>query len=278
MESLSLRPGAVVVDGTLGLGGHAEALLERGARVIGFEWDDAAADRAAERLKRFGDAITIARANYADLVPILDKLNVQAIDGLILDLGVSSLQLDDASRGFSWRFDAPLDMRMSRMLLRRTAADVLSSLGERDLERIFRQYGEERRARALARELWSRRGEIARWTTRELGDFVERLIGRHGRIHPATRVFQALRIEVNRELDNLQSLLTIADKPMRDGGRLAVISFHSLEDRIVKHGLRGNPAWRVLTKKPIRSARAEVLANPRSRSAKLRVAERVERK
>jgi len=274
VQYLRPRPGAVIVDATLGLGGHAEALLERGARVVGIEWDGDAADRAAGRLERFGAALTVVRESYAELPAILDKLNIAAIDGLILDLGVSSLQLDDASRGFSIRFEGPLDMRMSRTL-RRTAADVLSSLGERDLERIFRQYGEERRARALARAVWSRRGAVARWSTRELGEFVERLIGRHGRIHPATRVFQALRIEVNGELDNLQRLLGHADKCVGSGGRLAVISFHSLEDRIVKRALRGNPAWSVLTKKPLRPARAEALANPRSRSAKLRVAERI---
>ena len=266
-------PGKTIVDATLGLGGHAEALLERGARVVGIEWDDDAADRAAKRLERFGDRVTVVRASYAELIAICDKLNIEAIDGLILDLGVSSLQFDDASRGFSFRFEGPLDMRMSRTLPRK-AADVLSVLGERDLERILREYGEERRAGALARALWSMRGEAARWTTRELAEFVARHVKRRGRIHPATRVFQALRIEVNRELDNLQRILADADKKMRSGGRLAVISFHSLEDRIVKRALRGNPAWRIVTKKPVRPSRAEVLGNPRSRSAKLRVAEK----
>ncbi|MBI2931049.1 MAG: 16S rRNA (cytosine(1402)-N(4))-methyltransferase RsmH [Planctomycetes bacterium] len=273
-QILRPEPGKLIVDATLGLGGHAEAFLERGARVVGIEWDEDAAEHAARRLERFGGALTIVRENFAELPAILDKLKIATIDGLLLDLGVSSLQLDDASRGFSFRFEAPLDMRMSRAS-RRTAAEVLSSLTEKDLERIFRQYGEEPKARALARELWRRKGETARWTTRELAEFVLRLVGRRGRIHPATRVFQALRIEVNRELDNLKRLLAVADKYVGSGGRIAVISFHSLEDRIVKHALRGNAAWKIVTKKPIRPTREETLANPRSRSAKLRSAERV---
>jgi len=281
MEQLRPRAGGVYVDGTLGLGGHAERLLELTggkARLIGLEWDDQAADRATERLRRFGDAVTVVRENYANLPAVLDKLKVSAIDGLLLDLGVSSLQLDDPSRGFSFQHEGPLDMRMSARTPK-SAADLLRGLGERDLEKILREYGEERRPRALARALWSARGEASR-STRALAEFVARIGGRTGRIHPATRVFQALRIAVNRELENLQILLQRADTVLAaPGGRIVVISFHSLEDRIVKHAFRDmarSGGLKILTKKPVTPERGEVLANPRSRSAKLRAAERTE--
>ncbi len=284
LELLAPKPGGVYVDATLGLGGHAERLLERTdgrARVIGIEWDDDAAARAERRLARFESAATVVRDSYVRLPLILEKLGITAVDGLLLDLGVSSLHLDDPSRGFSIVREGPLDMRMSKSI-ERTAADLLRTLGEKDLEELFRTYGEERKARAIARALWRLRGDRSRGdvfrSTRALGDFIEGLVGRHGRIHPATRVFQALRIAVNRELENVQVILRIADKYLKGpGGRLVVISFHSLEDRIVKHTFREKAAagvLKILTKKPVVPTRAEMLANPRSRSAKLRAAEK----
>ena len=284
MELLRPRPGGVYVDGTLGLGGHAERLLELTggqARLIGIEWDDQAAGLAEQRLARFGSAATVVRDSYVRLPSILEKLDITAIDGLLLDLGVSSLQFNDASRGFSFMGDAALDMRMSSRV-GATAADLLKTLGEKDLEKLFREYGEERRARTIARALWKARGDRSRRdlfeSTRALGEFIEGLIGRHGRIHPATRVFQALRIAVNHELDNVKAILESADKYLKSpGGRLVVISFHSLEDRIVKHTLRAKAKEGlvgILTKKPLEAGRDEVRSNPRSRSAKLRAAER----
>jgi len=274
IDLLGPRPGGVYVDGTLGLGGHAEAIQRAGGRVVGIEWDDDAADRAAERL---GPSATVVRDSYANLPAILEKLNQPVVDGILLDLGASSLQLDTASRGFSFRLEGPLDMRMSPRG-RGTAADLLRSCGERELERILRDYGEEPKARKIAAAVVRSRGERGRdilETTRALGEFVERLVGRHGRTHPATRVFQALRIAVNDELGNLKKFLEVFDRYLRTGARCCVISFHSLEDRLVKRAFRAKETVKPVTKKPVRPARPEVLENPRARSAKLRCVERV---
>jgi len=264
------------VDGTLGLGGHAEAIVKTGARVLGIEWDDDAAARAAERL---GPSVELVRDSYANLPAILESRNMTVVDGILLDLGVSSLQLDTASRGFSFTREGPLDMRMSPRVPR-TAADLLRVVGERELERILREYGEEPRARKIAAaivEARGKRGSDILGSTRVLAEFVERLIGRHTRAHPATRVFQALRIAVNDELENLKKFLGLFDKSLRSGGRCAIISFHSLEDRLVKRSFREKPkeGWRIVTKKPIRPSRDEVLQNPRARSAKLRCIEKL---
>lgn len=274
IELLGPRPGGVYVDGTLGLGGHAEAIQQAGGRVVGIEWDDDAAARAAERL---GPSATVVRDSYANLPAILDNLKMPVVDGILLDLGVSSLHLDTASRGFSFRREGPLDMRMSPRTPG-TAADLLRSCGERELERILRDYGEEPRARKIAAAIVRARGERGRdilETTRALGEFVERLIGRHGRAHPATRVFQALRIAVNDELGNLKKFLEVFDRYLGTGARCCVISFHSLEDRMVKHAFRAKETVRVVTKKPVRPSRGEVLENPRARSAKLRCVEKL---
>ena len=265
------------MDATLGLGGHSEQIVSLGGRVVGIEWDDDAASRAAERL---GPAATIVRESYANLPLILESLKVTVVDGILLDLGVSSLQFDTASRGFSFQREGPLDMRMSPQIPR-TAKELIQGSGERDLEWIFREYGEEPRARRIAQAIVRARGEPGSdilESTRALGDFVERLIGRHGRTHPATRVFQALRIAVNGELENLKKFLGSFDKYLGTGARCAVISFHSLEDRMVKRDFKEKAAggtMRIVTKKPVRAARDEVLENPRSRSAKLRVIEKV---
>jgi 16S rRNA (cytosine1402-N4)-methyltransferase len=264
------------VDGTLGLGGHAEALAKAGGRILGIEWDPEAAAAAAARL---GPAAEIVADSYANLAAILDNRKIGTVDGILLDLGVSSLQLDTASRGFSFRLEGPLDMRMSPQT-RGTAADLLRHVGEGELERILREYGEEPRARRLAAAIVRARGETGGdilGTTRALAEFVERLVGRHGRTHPATRVFQALRIAVNGELDQLKKFLGIFDKYLGEGARCCVISFHSLEDRLVKRDFRAKAAAgavRLVRKKAVRPTREEVLANPRSRSAKLRCVEK----
>ncbi len=277
IDLLRPRPGGVTVDATLGLGGHAERILKCGGRVVGIEWDDDAAARAAERL---GPTVEIARDSYANLPSILDSRNAPVVDGILVDLGVSSLQLDTASRGFSFIREGPLDMRMSPHL-RRTAADLLRESGERELERILREYGEEPRARKIAAAIVRTRGEPGGdvlETTRALAEFVERLVGRHGRTHPATRVFQALRIAVNDELENLKKFLGVFDKYLGKGGRCCVVSFHSLEDRLVKRSFREKAAaggMRLVTKKPVRPSRGEVLQNPRARSAKLRCIEKL---
>ena len=264
------------MDGTLGLGGHAEAIVRAGGRVLGIEWDEDAAARAAERL---GPSVDIARDSYANLASILENRKLSVVDGILLDLGVSSLQLDTASRGFSFSKEGPLDMRMSTQIPG-TAADLLRTIGERELEQVLRDYGEEPRARRIAAAIVRARGETRDdilESTRALGEFVERLVGRHGRTHPATRVFQALRIAVNGELDNIKKFLEGFDKYLGEGARCCVISFQSLEDRLVKRAFRAKAAEgvvRMVTKKPIRATREEVLANPRSRSAKLRCVER----
>jgi 16S rRNA (cytosine1402-N4)-methyltransferase len=271
LDWLQPRDGGLYVDGTLGLGGHTQALLERSAptgRVIGFEWD-------AEALYR--DRLCTVPASYADLAGALERLGVGPVDGLLVDLGVSSLQLDDRERGFSFRADAPLDMRMDR---RRpvTAAGLVARLSEGQLADLFYHYGEERQARRIARFLVEAREAEPVTTTGRLAEIVAAAVPRKfhpPRIHVATRVFQALRIAVNTELDNLARLLVTAPAVLATGARIAIIAFHSLEDRMVKQAFAGNPAYRVLTRRPIEPQPAETHDNPRARSAKLRVAERI---
>ena len=280
LDWLQPRDGGLYVDGTLGLGGHTQAVLERSAtsgRVIGFEWDAEALARAQERLVPYRERLRIVHASYADLAGALEKLNVGPVDGLLVDLGVSSLQLDDRDRGFSFRADAPLDMRMDR---RRpvTAAGLVARLSEEQLADLFYHYGEERQARRIARFLVEAREAEPVTTTGRLAEIVAAAVPRKfhpPRIHVATRVFQALRIAVNTELDNLARLLVTAPAVLATGARIAIIAFHSLEDRMVKQAFAGNPAYRVLTRRPIEPQPAETQDNPRARSAKLRVAERV---
>ena len=245
--------------------------------MIGFEWDAEALARAQERLVPYRERLRIVHASYADLAGALEKLNVGPVDGLLVDLGVSSLQLDDRDRGFSFRADAPLDMRMDR---RRpvTAAGLVARLSEEQLADLFYHYGEERQARRIARFLVEAREAEPVTTTGRLAEIVAAAVPRKfhpPRIHVATRVFQALRIAVNTELDNLARLLVTAPAVLATGARIAIIAFHSLEDRMVKQAFAGNPAYRVLTRRPIEPQPAETQDNPRARSAKLRVAERV---
>jgi len=277
---LQPAPAGLYVDGTLGLGGHAQAILSHAAptgRLIGFEWDEDAAGKAAARLAPFAERLRIIRASYAELVPELARLEVGAIDGLIADLGVSSLQLDQAERGFSFRTESALDMRMDR---RRplTAAELVARLSEEQLADIFYHYGEERQARRIARFLVQARQEEPVATTGRLAAIVATAVPRKyhpPRVHVATKVFQALRIAVNGELDNLTRLLATAPEVLKPGARICIITFHSLEDRMVKQAFVQNPAYRALTKRPIEPSAEEIDRNPRARSAKLRVAERV---
>lgn len=280
LEWLQPRSDALYVDGTLGLGGHTQAILEQSSpngRVIGFDWDEEAAEAAAQRLSGCGDRVRIVRASYAALVPELTKLGIEAIDGLLVDLGVSSLQLDRAERGFSFRADSALDMRMDRRSPL-TAAALIAQASEEQLADIFFHYGEERQARRIARLLVLAREKEPVTTTGRLAAIVAEAVPRKyhpAKVHVATKVFQALRIAVNSELDNLTRLLTTAPQVLGQGARICIITFHSLEDRIVKQHFQQNPAYEILSRRPIEPSAEEIRRNPRARSAKLRVARRV---
>lgn len=268
------------VDGTLGLGGHSQAILEHSApagRVIGFEWDNDAATLAADRLANFADRLQIVRSSYADMVDALRTMGIDGIDGLLVDLGVSSLQFDRGERGFSFQTDAPLDMRMNRDG-ETTAADIIAEADTEELADIFYHYGEERQARRIARYICEAREKEPVLTTFQLAELVKWAVPKRfhpDRIHVATRVFQALRIAVNRELDNLVRLLDDAPKLLKQGGHFCVITFHSLEDRIVKQAFRNNEQLKVLSNKPVEAGVEEVRVNPRARSARLRGAVKV---
>ena len=273
--------GGLFVDCTTGLGGHAALLLEHGAaRVIGLDRDPDALAVAAERLRPFGDRVELVHADYRDIGRVLDDRRVAGANGVLADLGVSSMQLDAEGRGFTFRRDEPLDMRMDRTQ-GPALADLLASVDEQDLANVIFQFGEERHSRRVARAIVRRRESGRIETTGELADLVRRAVPHRGyqRIDPATRTFQALRIWVNRELEGLDAFLAEASRRLLAGARLAVITFHSLEDRIVKHTFRAiaaaGDAWRVLTRKPIVPGDDEVSRNPRARSAKLRAIERL---
>jgi len=280
LEWLQPRPEGLYVDGTLGLGGHALAVLKKSSptgRLIGFEWDEDAAGKAADRLAGYSERAQVVRASYADLVSELDKIGVRGIDGLVADLGVSSLQLDQADRGFSFRTESALDMRMDRRSPV-TAASLVARLSEEQLADVFYHYGEEWQARRIARFLVQARQEQPVGTTARLAAIVAEAIPRKyhpQKVHVATKVFQALRIAVNGELDNLTRLLATAPEVLNKGARICIITFHSLEDRIVKQVFQQNAAYKVLSKRPIAPSPTEIEQNPRARSAKLRVAERV---
>ena len=295
VDLLAPAPGKVFLDGTLGGGGHAEALLEAGARVIGLDQDPAALRAAQARLGARGERFVAEQANFRDARSVLDRLGVREVDGALVDLGVSSPQLDDPQRGFSFRAAGPLDMRMDP-----TRGEPLSSLlarwDEKALARILDTLGEERFARRIARAILRAHGEGKLADTAQLADVVARSIPRKAwpkDIHPATRTFQALRIAVNDELGALSGFVGDLPRLLARGGRAAAISFHSLEDRIVKQGFArlatgcicpprlpvcacGRVAqWKVLTRKAVQASEAEQRENPRSRSARLRVVERL---
>ncbi len=288
------RPDGTVVDATVGLGGHSEALLERhpGIRLIGIDRDPEALERSRQRLSRFGDRVTLVRGRHESLIDILKQHGPGAISGLLADLGVSSMQLDDAERGFSFRFEGPLDMRMGAE--ERSAADLVNSLEEHELARIIRDYGEEPMAKRIARAIVAARGEAPIETTSRLAEVIRSVKKpRYNEIDPSTLTFQALRIATNEELTGLDQFVDDAVRVLEPGARAAVISFHSLEDRIVKRAFRrlegectcppnmpvcgcgAKALVEILTGRPLTASEEEMQRNPRSRSAKLRVAERV---
>jgi 16S rRNA (cytosine1402-N4)-methyltransferase len=278
-----LRPelGGLFVDCTVGLGGHSRALLEAGAtRVIGLDRDRDALVRARETLAPWGDRVELVHADYRAIDEVLDSRQIAQVDGALADLGVSSMQFDEPGRGFSFQRDEPLDMRMDRSG-GDTAADLVARSTERELADAIFQFGEERFSRRIARAIVETRHDAPIDTTGRLAALVRRSVPRRGymRIDPATRTFQALRIWVNRELDGLDRFVEAAARRLRASARLVVITFHSLEDRIVKHTLRAlhqrDALVRVLTKKPLVPGDDEVARNPRARSAKLRAAERI---
>jgi 16S rRNA (cytosine1402-N4)-methyltransferase len=295
VELLTPAAPGLLVDATVGLGGHAGALLREdpGFFLVGLDRDPRALARAGERLRVFGERVRLVEGTFDHLPSVIEDLDLEPPAAVLADLGCSSLQLDDAERGFSFSADGPLDMRMGSE--GETAAELLERVEWEELVTILRDYGEERRARAIARAIVKGREQSPLRTTGELSRLVQRVVGnRERRIHPATRTFQALRIAVNDELGQLERFLEPAVRALRPGGRIAVISFHSLEDRIVKHTFRrlagrctcppGLPVCRcdpqrvvtVVTRSAVRPDEDEVTRNPRARSARLRVAERSE--
>ncbi|MCH8186116.1 MAG: 16S rRNA (cytosine(1402)-N(4))-methyltransferase RsmH [Chloroflexi bacterium] len=293
VTALNIRPHGRYVDGTLGGGGHAEAILEaaEGTRLLGIDLDGDALDAATVRLSSYGDRVSLVRANFGDVRSIVHDHIGSLVDGIFLDLGLSSMQLDTGERGFSFRREAQLDMRFDSRQ-RATAHEVVNRYSVESLSDVIARLGEEPRARRIAREIVANRPIR---TTTQLAEVVRRATGRpaRGRIHPATRTFQAIRMEVNREMDNLTRGLEGAIEVLNAGGRLAVISYHSLEDRLVKQKLRAESSdcicppglpqcvcghkasLRLVNRRVIRPSIDEVQANPRARSARMRVAERI---
>jgi 16S rRNA (cytosine1402-N4)-methyltransferase len=270
IEGLAVRPGGHYLDTTVGGGGHSRLILAaaEGVRVTALDQDVDALAATKHNLAEFGERVQFIHSNFANY-----QFSAHTYDGILADLGVSSYHLDNPERGFSFRNTANLDMRMNQQQSL-TAGDVINEWDEGELADIFFKYGEERLSRRIARRIVEKRPFQ---TTTELAEAIAYSVPpkyRHGRIHPATRVFQALRIVVNDELKVLETLIEKAPLALVSGGKIAIISFHSLEDRLVKHGLRNSPLLRVLTKKPIIATEAEIHENPRSRSAKLRIAER----
>lgn len=297
IENLNIKPDGVYVDGTLGLGGHSEQILKRldGGRLIGIDRDESAITRTGERLKAYADKLTLVHGNFCDVVQILDELNIDSVDGMLFDLGVSSPQLDEAERGFSYMNDAPLDMRMDNTSAL-TAWVVVNEWDEAELARILRDFGEERYARRIASHIVQERAKKPIETTLELVDIIRSAMpaaALREKQHPAKRSFQAIRIAVNDELGAVDQMIKTAPDKLAQGGRLCVISFHSLEDRIVKNGIAAREngctcpreapicicgfkqTLKSVYRKPIVPGENELNNNPRARSAKLRVAEKV---
>ena len=293
LDSLNPSPGGIYVDGTVGAGGHARGILQKiipGGKLLGLDRDPAALDIAKSRLAEFGDQVVLIHSSYTELKSHLNNLNWKTVDGILLDLGLSSLQLDNPERGFSFRAAGPLDMRFDPSFPV-SASDLINNSSREELANLIFKYGEERYSRKIADAIIANRPLAG---TQELADIIEHVIGKHkSRIHPATRTFQALRIAVNQELDALEAFLPTALDILKPGGRLAIIAFHSLEDRIVKQFFRresrdcicpaeipqcvcGHTAQvREISRRPIRPEEKEINENPRARSAKLRVAEKI---
>ncbi len=278
VRALDPQPHQLFVDCTLGGGGHTEAILEaaEGVRVIGFDCDPSAIDAAAERLERFGDRVSFVRSTFEALEPCLRDRGIDRVDGLVADLGVSSPQIDDPDRGLSFRAEGPIDMRMDPDG-EQTALDLIARLRQEELADVIYQLGDERRSRRIARCIKQALAAGELTTTLELRRAVVRAVGprRVGNIDPATRTFQALRIAVNRELEQLEQLLSSTTELVRPGGTAAFISFHSLEDRMVKRAFQQRELWQRQSAKPLAPSEREQASNPRSRSAKLRAATRV---
>jgi 16S rRNA (cytosine1402-N4)-methyltransferase len=291
IEMLSPRDGGIYVDATFGAGGYSRLILDvPGVRVIGIDRDRSAVTAGFDLVDRSGGRLTLVEDRFSNLADICAAQGLDAVDGVVMDVGVSSMQLDEADRGFSFRLGGPLDMRMGTD--GPTAADVVAAASEADLANVIYIFGEERHSRAVARAIVAARKEAPVTTTRALADIVSKVVrSKPGEIHPATRTFQALRIFVNEELDELHLALSAAEQVLKPGGRLVVVSFHSLEDRIVKNFMverakagggsrhlpevtQATPSFVILTKRPVTPGEAEVAANPRARSAKLRAAER----
>jgi 16S rRNA (cytosine1402-N4)-methyltransferase len=292
LQLLEPKLGSLIVDGTCGGGGHTEALLESDADVVALDQDSDAVQHVIKRLDRFGRRLIVRQSNFRHAASVLNELGIRVINGVLLDLGVSSRQLENAQRGFSLVRNGPLDMRMDPRTWR-TAAQIVNEYSEEELTRLFRELGEEPAARRIASFIVKMRKSAPFRETLPLARAVEKLVGRHGRHHPATQVFQALRMEVNDELGALEEGLRVFTSRLAPGGRIAVITFHSLEDRIVKNFFRDHsrelidkPEWpepkrnpdydlQVLTPKPVEPSDEEQRANPRSRSAKVRVAQKI---
>lgn len=297
IENLNIRPDGIYVDGTLGMGGHSEQILKRltSGRLIGIDRDESAIARAGERLKEYSDRLTLVHSNFSDVAAVLDELGIDGVDGMLFDLGVSSPQLDESERGFSYMNDAPLDMRMDNSS-ELTAWNVVNEWAEEELVRILFDYGEERYARRIAARIAEKRAVKPIETTLELVDIIKSAMpaaALREKQHPAKRSFQAIRIAVNNELGEVEDMMRTAPDKLKTGGRLCVISFHSLEDRIVKNGIASREngctcpreapictcgfvqTLKKVNRKPILPGEDELKENPRSRSAKLRVAEKV---
>lgn len=294
VDGLLVREGGIYVDMTLGGGGHSEEILRRGGKVIGIDQDSVALRAAGERLGAFGDRFTPVKSNFREIKAVLSAQGLGAVDGVLMDLGVSSPQLDDAERGFSYMQDAPLDMRMDRENTF-SAREIVNDFPEGELESIIREYGEERWAKRIAQFIAEARKKQPIETTGQLVQIIKAAVPKGARRdgpHPAKRTFQAIRIAVNRELEVLESALGDAIESLRPGGRISVITFHSLEDRIVKNTFQTaavgctcpkeypvcvcgkQPTVRIETRKPILPSEEELEENPRARSAKLRIAEK----
>ncbi len=290
---LAVRKGGVYIDGTFGAGGYSSAILDAGAgKVIGIDRDPTAIAAGQALVERYQGRLELVHAPFSTLAEAARDLGDVAVDGIVLDIGVSSMQIDQPERGFSFRADGPLDMRMA--LSGESAADLVNAMAEEDLANLIYRYGEERRSRAIARAIVAERARAPITTTKALADLVSKIVyAKPGDIHPATRTFQALRIAVNDELGELERALDAAPTILREGGRLVVVTFHSLEDRIVKTWMaeksgrtpsasrhmpatfREQPLFGALTRKPVEASPQEARDNPRSRSAKLRAVERL---
>jgi 16S rRNA (cytosine1402-N4)-methyltransferase len=276
LEALALQQNAWYVDGTFGAGGHSKALLEAGVKVLAIDQDPHVMDYAQRLESAFSDRFKFVTGNFRDLDQIATDAAVTPVFGVLLDLGVSSMQLDEAERGFAFRQEGPLDMRMSGSSDRESAAEIVNSYDSETLAAIIYKYGEERYSRRIARAIVEARHQTAFTSTQQLSDIIQRAYPRGPRRdHPARRTFQALRIYVNDELGALEAALAAAERLLAAHGRLVVISYHSLEDRIVKHTFKDTETLQALTKRPLTASEQEISINPRARSAKLRAAEKV---